>query len=145
MEKLKSQNLVDLVGAVPITLEMAPNQGLQPFSINIRSGEAALRPGAFPERIRRVHLDTRPGSACACVFPETDVRGGRLKGMVHLRHALRHAHVVCILSLKLEFEEISMRSTRKESALARQPAVSWNLQEFFLAISNQAQRIVVPS
>ena len=99
MDELEGQHLVDLVGVIPVTLQVALNYFLQSLSFNI-----------WPARLRGSSNISRMYAASASRYqtrkwktlclPRNSARGEERKGMVDPGYPLRHSHVICILGFE---------------------------------------------
>src|SRR5487761_50418 len=128
---------MDLGGVIPIPLEMPLHDGLNPFALDIRSGEAArieqyfLHVGGQPVPI--------PYSEMRDLVPpqEEPFEPESTESMIDTRQPLGHSHVVCVLRLEREFEKCPRGPAREASSFPEQTAVRRDPQEVSISVANQ--------
>jgi len=136
--KLKGKNLVDLCCIVSITLEVAPNHFLQPFSFNIWPTQTP-RVQQFISKISRECIAIPDPKMEDLMPPQKDpFQVQRGKDMVKPGHPLRHSQVIGILRLERKGEKRPTNRPGQPPPFSRQSTVRWNVQEVSVSIRDQS-------
>src|SRR5262245_66692496 len=103
MQEFQRQQLMYLVGVVPIPLQMTVYYGLNPLSFKIRSGQTAPVEQQLPN-VSSQDIAVPNTKVQVLVPPQDQAFEVKVREeIVQASERLRHSHIVCVLRFKLKF------------------------------------------